>query len=113
MRPLFHYTCDHGAALIRRNGDRAVPTWQPLLHVHAVWATDMDEPDADALGLTSHTLNCDRTTNRFLVLQPERFVTWRDFLASVRVDPRDLSELTAPPRQPRRWWITADTALVS
>jgi hypothetical protein len=104
---LYHYTCTHGAKFIRRDRLVIKPSWQPLLGVHGVWATDMDTPDADCLGLTSNLLSCNRTEHRFAVLEPERFVTWREFLVGFRVDPRIISELTKPPLQPGRWWISA------
>ncbi len=61
----FHYTCAHSAPGIEKQRwlqGREWPFWTaagPLVHL-----TDLDVPDRYGLGLTSNTLNCDRTEFR-------------------------------------------------
>ena len=59
---LYHYTCDHARQLIGMRG-KLKPHQHPLLSKWRplVWLTDLEEPDAGALGLTSLMLDCDRT----------------------------------------------------
>lgn len=67
MGRLYHYTCAHAAPLIERDG-LLRPHPQILLdNTPLIWFTDLEEPDRQALGLTSLTLNCDRTAYRVVV----------------------------------------------
>ena len=103
-RELYHYTCKHGALHIERERFTLVPTWQPLLRTFASWATHLQRPQAAALGLTRHTLACDRTEYRFRVLEPDAFEWWPSWWRH-RVDPRIASELGHPPARDALWYI--------
>lgn len=108
---LYHFTCAHGRRGLQLAGVLALYS-QPLLGgVHATWATDMDQPDADALGLTAVLLQCDRTQYRYRVTDDGAFVWWPDWWPG-RVDPSTVSMLTFPPKAPRRWWIATVPAPV-
>lgn len=114
-RTLWHYTCAHGDLGIGARGILLPPLWQisevPLgLPLGAytllglIWATDMDPPNREALGLTSATLSCDRTTHRYAV--PARlFIRWgaaRDRAPAELVNALE----RARGAQPARWWVT-------
>ena len=103
---LWHYTCDHG-----REGIGAVgvvrPTMQPILGVSLAWFTDMAAPDRAALGLTSTVIACDRTRNRYRVLDPARCEPWWQWCRRMTV-PRSRRELleAAPGAAPAHWWVS-------
>lgn len=103
-RVLYHYTCAHGARAIERERRTLVPTWQPLLRTFASWATEQREPNAEALGLTRHTLACDRTEYRYRIDEPDAFTWWPTWWRG-RVDPRTVSELEHPPARGTLWFI--------
>lgn len=71
-----------------------------------VWLTDLDQPDRQALGLTSFILDCDRTEHRF-VLPGDSGERWVDWCRRVRLPRarRDLLEM-ADGAQPLRWWVS-------
>lgn len=111
---LWHYTCAHAQPGIDRRGILLPPLWQvesvpgglprdAYALLGLVWATDMDPPQREALGLTSATLSCDRMTRRYQV-PADAFTRWgwmRHRLASNLVDALEL----APGAQPARWWV--------
>jgi hypothetical protein len=111
---LWHYTCEHGALALGNSGTLrcagqlvdevpALPLGGAEL-LTMVWATDMDPPDAQALGLTSNTLSCDRTAYRYRV-PAHAFTHWgrvRGTLPGQLVDALEL----AHGAQPRRWWVS-------
>jgi hypothetical protein len=104
---LYHFTCIHRALMIGRRGTLQ-PYRQPVLGGRAVvWATDMPEPDADALGLTSTILPCDRTEVRYLIREPDAFTPWFQWWPS-NVHPTAASALTYPPKRPARWWVAVE-----
>lgn len=65
MKRFFHYTCDHGHAAISDEGFTKPFPQVVLGGIELTWFTDLDAPDRKGLGLTSVTLNCDRTAYRF------------------------------------------------
>ena len=72
----YHYTCEHGASAILRDG-MLRPQRTPLPPVQFVlWLTDLEAPARKPLGLTSHTLDCDRTAHRFVVNEPVAVLPW-------------------------------------
>jgi len=107
---LWHYTCKHAAARIRRKG--IVLPGRLLVPENAYmwpvsWWTTMDEPDREALGLTSIALSCDRTEYRFQPRKGELVVPY----LSVADDPR-LAASLIPARlitalgDPEVWWVS-------
>jgi hypothetical protein len=110
VRTLWHYTCDHGRDAI---GDRGnlVPlatlrpdkrmTWQGRL----VWLTDLERPQRDALGLTSHILNCDRTVHRYRVTDAALTRRWTSIARDLPRGYREALE-SAPGARPRHWWVS-------
>lgn len=115
MITLWHYTCAHGRAEIGRVGllkpperlqaghGRRLPTHLKWMS-YAVWATDLDRPDPDALGLTSWTLGCDRTEFRYRILTPDAVMPWREYAEHLPAEAVTALE-TAPGAQPDRWWV--------
>lgn len=104
---LYHYTCEHRAARIGRRGV-LVPHAQPMLGGRrVVWLTDLDEPDREGLGLTSHTLDCDRTNVRYRVRDPLALgaVTWREWAEVERIERSTRSALELG-RKPRHWYVS-------
>lgn len=100
---LYHYTCGHGARGIRLAG-QIKPTTIYGTARKAVWLTDLDAPYREALGLTSHSLNCDRTAYRFIIDAPLGAIHWID---ARRHLPRATVEAleSAPGAMPMHWWL--------
>ena len=117
MTTLYHYTCDHGAAPILREGHV-----RPLFDVlggdegdgsalarmpqgHFAWFTDLDTPDARGLGLTSQILSCDRTAHRFRVTDSTEVTRWLDVR---RYHPSMWDLEKAPGALPAHWWLATE-----
>lgn len=106
---LYHYTCEHSAPDILRDGflePHGLPGLPPV-----VWLTDLDAPVVEALGLTSIMLRCDRTAWRFEVdralVDPDMIHRW---VGVRRQFPPDyvtgLEE--ADGAMPMHWWLSFD-----
>lgn len=101
---LYHYTCaDHGAPGIERDG-AIRPSWHWRLDTWLAWMTDLPEPDALALGLTSVTLDCDRTRVRYEVKPTPDCLPWHVFAKKLRRDIREDMECALG--LPRHWWVS-------
>lgn len=73
---LFHWTCDHGAVGIGRDGHlrplemlnpnaAAIMGPEEAWRTALIWATDLEHlPDRESLGLTFYHLMCDRSAYR-------------------------------------------------
>lgn len=117
---LYHYCCDHSEPGIRRDGvirpgmpwyrydARLAANDEPmsgLWRAPAVcWLTDMPEPDATALGLTSYSIPCDRTEFRFTVARGTDVMPWLQFATTHGANPGWLAVLHVG-RQPDRWFV--------
>ena len=109
----YHFTCDHGAEGIRRDGELRPQSPWPVFAMgvatrleHArpvVWLTDDPAPDRAAVGLTSVTLNCDRMAHRFEV--DARVWRWADWAAVRGANPEYLMVLGWG-REPWRWFVS-------
>ena len=105
--PLFHYTCDHGDDAITAAGGMLAPN--PNYNLpgapRLLWCTPEPTADADALGLTSHTLSCDRTRYRWRLDDPNPAVPWVQWL---REQPRDVRRAARHrlPGSPLLWWVS-------
>jgi hypothetical protein len=103
-RVLYHYTCAHGAAGIRRdrqlvgNPHPYLLEAGPLIHL-----TDLERPDRYGLGLTSYGLGCDRTAYRVTVAT-ESAGHWPVFARAMRREVRERFE-ACPGALPMHWWI--------
>lgn len=103
---LFHYTCDHGRAGI---GERGVlkPTRTFWGGPAVCWLTDMDPPDRDGLGLTSHTLSCDRLQYRYVVADSAGCERWLTSRIRAHAPLHAVLMLEAIDGvKPDRWWIS-------
>lgn len=86
---MYHFTCEHRAELIGVDGGVILPYPQQLLGGLSVsWWTTAQQPERAALGLTSHTLSCDRLSARYAALDQSSIMPWaelRDVLPIERV----------------------------
>lgn len=104
-RQIWHYTCDHGAAGIRRDGV-VKPNAQPALGGLPVsWFTDLDSSRRFEVGLTSHIIRCDRMAHRFEVKDPSVLDYWPMLARFLRV-PRDVRDELEDGRLPAHWWVS-------
>lgn len=101
-RTFHHYTCRHGAVGIRGTG-WVRPNAHPLLRHELIWLTDMAQPQRAALGLTSHTLDCDRTSYRVTV-QTNDAVWWPIWARRLDLEVR-LKFDRSFGALPARWWV--------
>jgi len=112
MTEIFHLTCRHGAGKIIAGGLLVNPHPQPVLgDMPLAWFTHVPNARNQALGLTSHTLKCDRTERRFRVLEPEKIFRWNEIRA---VLPRQsvIALEAAHGARPEWWWVAQEPVLV-
>lgn len=118
-RRLYHFCCEHSAAAIDRTmtllpgldwltlDRRLRRAGEPVSGLYrapsVLWLTDLEEPDRDALGLTSHTLDCDRTEFRYTV-HSEGTMRWHAFTAIYQPN-REWLDVLEDGRQPDRWFV--------
>lgn len=105
-RPLYHFTCEHAAHRIL-NDDTLRLQSSSL----GIWLTDLESPTRHALGLTSHSLRCDRMEYRFTVPAPVEAVPWLAVQAMMPPLAQALSD--TPGAMPMHWWISADPQRVT
>jgi hypothetical protein len=118
---LYHYTCEHTRAELGDAGvllplvrllapdKRAVFSGYRTPLLVMVWGTDLDEPRADALGLTRAILKCDRTEYRYRVLDPmNRWGRIRHALDPMLVDELEL----AVGAEPAHWYYSTEPVRV-
>lgn len=110
---LYHYTCAHSINGIRKVGS-LMPNRHPLLGgMELVWLTDLDHPDVNGLGLTSHHITCRRTEYRIVVdVEPGLHVFhWPAFARELLRHDRyraGVHELNAADGAlPMHWWISS------
>ena len=116
----WHYTCAHHASAIERDGfvrprlswaqlDAAWLRigWKPTGLVSApsiLWLTDMPEPQAEPLGLTSNFIDCDRTEFRIEVADHPRIQPWDSFAKQYGAE-REWRASLEHGRNPERWFV--------
>lgn len=117
----YHYTCSHSAPLILRSGtvrplgqlaclSGQMPTDRHWM-LDIAWFTDLEEPLREALGLTSVTLQCDRTEWRLTVSDPSTLLPWSRYARRrVPVDQREDLERYG---RPAHWWVSLEPVPVS
>lgn len=102
---IWHYTCDHAAAGIRRDGV-INPNAQPALDgLPLSWFTDLDSSHRFEVGLTSRIIHCDRMAHRFEVKDPGVLDYWPTFARRLRV-PRAVRDALEDGRLPAHWWVS-------
>jgi len=106
----YHFTCWHGLERIQASGWRLVPNpFAPSLGLpELVWLTDLEVPDVGALGLTSHSLDCDRTEHRLRAVDAASVVPWSVWCRAngVTREWRD-GWLEHGPTRSRCWFVSA------
>lgn len=103
----YHYCCQHSANKIGARGFLQ-PNAADLFGVGLVWLTDQAVPNREALGLTSHTLKCDRLEYQYLVdVVPGDVEPWLDSAIRARLIQRngDTFRDFEDGRDPRTWFI--------
>lgn len=104
-RQIWHYTCDHGAPGIRRDGI-VKPNAHPMLGGLPIsWWTDLGPEHRHDIGLTSDMLTCDRMAHRFQVKDPAALDWWPHLARHLRV-PRHLRDQFEGGRLPAHWWVS-------
>ncbi len=98
--PLYHYTCRHSRAKIEDSGWKLQPGPDGL-----IWLTPLATPNRYALGLTNHSLFCDRTEWRMTVDATAAAIhPWSVVAAEVPHAVRYGLE-NAPGAIPDLWWV--------
>lgn len=113
MIDLFHYTCDHGQRGLRELGFTK-PNLHPAIGVSLTWFTTADTPDEAQLGLTHDTLECDRTSFRYLVVDAEpedKIEPWLGSMTQARTSPFVQAELHRHGKL-ETWWIATVPVLI-
>lgn len=112
----WHYTCDHGRKLIGDEGMLLSPGMQnpdlwfmegnrDLTIVWGlVWATDLPEPDIAALGLTRHTITCERWSHRYRITDDASLIRYADMAHMLSWHHQQ--DLTREGGQPDHWWVS-------
>lgn len=115
---LYHFTCDHGAKGIER--DRAVVPLSLMPEAASkvdridvadrwlldlAWFTDLPTPDRLEIGLTSHSISCDRLSHRFEV-EPRGAIWWPVKMRDLRVPLARALSMTEGAR-PAHWWVAS------
>lgn len=102
---LWHFTCDHGARLIRARGTLRPNVHQLMPELGAVvWLTTDGWPSRDDVGLTSTTLRCDRMANRYRVTSDRPpVIPWATARTLVR--PQLVLDLESY-AEPSTWWLS-------
>jgi hypothetical protein len=105
LTELYHYTCHERHMLIGDEG------WlKPSPTTLLLWATDLDVPMREALGLTSQVLECDRGEYRYKIVDTEKFVPWMAVRKNFRPEFVETLE-HVDGVMPRHWWVAARPAL--
>ena len=102
---LYHFTCAHGDAGIQRDGyikpmsNREIRIPEPV-----VWLSSSASAQRRALGLTSHTLKCDRMEHLYRVNTADA-VPWSNYrLGLSRFAVMQLEAVTGT--RPMLWWLS-------
>lgn len=101
---LWHYTCEHGSRGI--NAERCI---RPGIGGY-VWLTDLPPSTRrlrKALGLTSHTLACDRMAHAFTV-DVEDPIPFK----VLDLSPNMVRGLVLPGARPANWYVTRERILL-
>jgi len=102
-KPLYHFTCSHGAEGLGRSGFLN-PTPHPLLGSSLSWMTSLPDPARDAVGLTSTILDCDRMETRWKVTDQTRCRRWVDIRHEFNSDAVEILEAFSDPSS---WWVAS------
>lgn len=102
---LYHYCCRCSAQQITNRGFLR-PSGASFFGVDLVWLTDRPVPDRAGLGLTSHTLKCDRLERQYIVDGADGEVEpWLTSDARQRLRRDDGLREFEEGHCPETWWI--------
>jgi len=106
---LYHYCCSCRARQITARGFLQ-PHGRAQFGVDLVWLTDRAIPDRASLGLTSHTLTCDRLDCQYVAdVEPGDVQAWLTSDVRARFGSATLAggfEGFERGRDPASWWIS-------
>ena len=102
MTVYYHYTCREKAKQIGATGI-LLPN-QIYGGPALVWLTDLDRPDIEALGLTAHELDCDRSEIRYRTRRTE-FTPWIGSTLHASMPPLTQAEFHRG-RSPKHWFYS-------
>lgn len=113
MTTWWHYTCEHKVDDIEATGVVLPQTQQTLGGLQVAWFTNMPSASRQALGLTSHMLNCDRMSHLFRVIPVDehKVVEWarlRDKLSRPMIVRLEAARGT----RPMFWGVAAEAVQV-
>lgn len=104
---LYHFTCRDAAPRIVQCGELLPRPQVQLDGTKLVWLTDLESPNRYEIGLTSHSLDCDRMEFRFEadIDEPVRWVDYlREQPRDVRLTGRYLAMATGA--KPMHWFVS-------
>jgi hypothetical protein len=101
---LYHYTCYHRMQKIEAGGGVLMPQPGPIVKI--LWATDLEVPNREAIGLTGYTHACDRGEFRYRILEERNFDQWVTVRRKLPTSWVEMLE-SAPGAMPMHWWIGA------
>lgn len=102
---LWHYTCQHAAEIIDREGVLR-PNPHPWWPDPIVWLTDLEDAPPEALfGYPTGALVCDRSDTRYEVLSGT-VMRWTAYARAVEM-PREIRDAfeAVPGGMPAHWWV--------
>lgn len=112
MVELWHFTCRHAAQRIADADMVLKPHAQPTLGgMELIWFTHVAGASSRSLGLSSHTLKCDRRERMFRVLEPEKAFAWNEVRAVLPLSGVRLLE-AAHGTMPAFWWVAQEPVRV-
>jgi len=109
-RDRFHWTCEHGAAAIRRDGMTVKP------HMGLSWWTDLSEPNRHtraACCLTSVSLGCDRMQFKCRAASDALLIPWSEYKVEHGLDPEYIATLEGDKARPEHWWVANERVPVN
>ncbi len=108
MTVYYHYTCSEKADLIGATGI-LIPT-QLFGGPALVWLTNLADPDIEGLGLTAHSLDCDRSEVRYRARRDD-FVPWLGSTVHASMPPHLQAEFHRG-RTPANWFYSESPVAV-
>ena len=105
MTTLFHRTCEHRLPEILEAGELR-PSVHATLGYRFIWLTSLASATREQLGLTSHTLECDRMTHLLRIDEGVGMMPWSTVRNHLPIEPVRHLEATKG-TLPAIWWVGA------
>ena len=105
MVTLYHRTCEHRIGEILEAGELR-PNPHPILGYSFIWLTSLPSATREQLGLSSHSLECDRMTHLLKIEDGAGIIPWNAIRNHMPVDA--VRQLEASKGSlPACWWVGA------